>query len=80
MRVLPLTRSFHSSLSGKSGVRATVVVHPFNTGGPIKYLVGPTVHTKTIYFAIFTNNIWFYLLWPPVIVYHEGYLHVYELL
>ena len=24
-------------------------------------------HEKTVYFAIFTNNIWPYLLWPPVV-------------
>ena len=26
-------------------------------------LVGPTVDTKPIYFAIFTNNVWSYLLY-----------------
>ena len=25
-------------------------------------------HKKTIYFSVFTNKIWSYLLWPPVIV------------
>ena len=29
--------------------------------------MGPTVHTKSMYIAIFTNNIWSYLLWPPAI-------------
>ena len=38
------------------------------TGGHIKYLVGPTVHTETHIFRNFyhRNNIWFYLLWSPV--------------
>ena len=37
-------------------------------GEDIKYLVGPMVHTKTyIYITIFTDNIWSYLLWSPVI-------------
>ena len=32
------------------------------------YLVGPTVHTKSIYLLIFINNIWSYLLRSPVTV------------
>ena len=32
-----------------------------------QYSIGPKAQ-KHIYFAIFTNNIWSYLLWPPVIV------------
>ena len=47
----------------------TVPVHPFWDSGP--RLVRDTivnrtyVHTK-IYFPIFTNNVWSYLLWSPV--------------
>ena len=45
------------------------MVPRYITGDRIKYLVGPTVHTKTyIYIAIITNNIWSHLLWSPVIV------------
>ena len=41
--------------------------YPYNfPAGP--YYIGPTVQTKPIYFAIFTNNIGSYLLWSPVIV------------
>ena len=31
------------------------------------WLRGPTVQTKTYIFTYFTNNIWSYLLWSPVI-------------
>ena len=41
------------------------------TGDHIKYDLG-YLYTKTIYFAIFTNNIWSYLLWSPVILYYYG--------
>ena len=42
--------------------------------------MGRTVHTKT-YMGIFTNNMWFYLLWSPLIVLlHPRVLYTYALL
>ena len=36
-------------------------------GGP--YWIGPTAYTKTLWISLFfTNNIWSYLLWSPVIL------------
>ena len=30
-------------------------------------VLGPMARTKPIYLPIFTDNVWSYLLWPPVI-------------
>ena len=46
------------------------------TGDHIKQDLPGTVHTRRpLHFAIFTNNISFYLLWPPVIVRTRRPLH-----
>ena len=39
-------------------------------GGPSLFRTYGT-HGKTIYSPVVTNNIWSYLLWSPVIVYHH---------
>ena len=44
------------------------------TGDHSKYLVGPTADTKNLrHFPNFTNNIWSYLLWSPVIEGNPSY-------